>query len=114
MSTPTWQEIAAKKKQEQIDKLPKEWLIKTPPESQLNVLSVPKDCGLLSSEELEITETPVEDILPKLASAEWSSVQVTTAFYKRAIIAHQVVGTRRVSDLGDLIPAFLSPFRSTV
>jgi amidase len=92
MDKPSWQEIATKKKQEQLDKLPKEWLVKLPSESQLNVLSVPRECGLLSPHELEITESSVEQILSKLASAEWSSVQTTTAFYKRAIIAHQVVG----------------------
>jgi len=43
-------------------------------------------------EELEITEIDdVSALLDKLAKGEWSSVEVTTAFYKRAIIAHQLV-----------------------
>ena len=92
MSKPSWREIAAKKKQEQIDSLPKEWLIDLPPATQLNVLAVPRECGLLSEEELKITECPIDVLLSKLASAEWSSVKVTSAFYKRAIIAHQLVG----------------------
>ncbi|KAJ6559051.1 hypothetical protein DFH09DRAFT_517365 [Mycena vulgaris] len=40
---------------------------------------------------MEITETvDVQKILDKLRLAEWSSVLVTTAFYKRAIIAQQL------------------------
>lgn len=55
-------------------------------------MDVPISCGLLSPREVEITETTdVGILLEKLASAEWSSVEVTTAFYKRAIIAHQLV-----------------------
>lgn len=72
--------------------IPKDWIIKTPPESQLDVTSVPAKCGLLSSRELEITDTTdVEVLLIKLANGEWSSVEVTIAFYKRAIVAHQLV-----------------------
>jgi amidase len=91
MSKQSWQEIAANKKQEQTNKLPKEWLIAVPPDSRLNVLSVPRECGLLSAGEIEITESSVDDLLRKLARKEWTSVQVTSAFYKRAIISHQVV-----------------------
>lgn len=90
MSLP-WKYIAAKKKQEQNDSIPKEWLISTDTE-RLDVRSIPKECGLLSTKELEITETvDVGVLLTKLAKAEWSSVEVTTAFYKRATVAHQLV-----------------------
>jgi len=55
-------------------------------------MDVPRECGLLTPREMEITETvDVELMLRKLSSAEWSSVEVTTAFYKRAIIAQQLV-----------------------
>jgi amidase len=87
----SWQEIAEKKKQEQTNLIPKQWLISVDPE-RLDVLSVPQECGLLSKRELEITElNDLVVLLEKLASGEWSSVEVTTAFYKRAIIAHQLV-----------------------
>ncbi|OBZ78579.1 Acetamidase [Grifola frondosa] len=53
--------------------------------------TVPITCGLLTTRELEITDTiDVEILLHKLRTAEWSSVDVTTAFYKRAIIAQQL------------------------
>jgi amidase len=32
----------------------------------------------------------VEVLLKKLSSAEWSAVEVTTAYYKRAIVAQQL------------------------
>lgn len=91
MST-KWQELAADKKKKQQAAIPKDWLIKVPPVEQLDVTSVPTECGLLTSFELDVTETQdVALLLKKLASGEWSSVDVTTAYYKRAIIAHQVV-----------------------
>lgn len=89
---PTWQELAANKKQEQEQSIPKEWRIQLPPESQLNVLDVPTTCGLLTPKELEITGyKDVTVLLDKLATGQLSAVEVTTAFCKRAIIAHQVV-----------------------
>ncbi|KAH9991619.1 general amidase [Russula compacta] len=83
MST-TWQELAAEKKCRQIASIPKEWLITLPADDVL-------DCRLLSPRELEITAaSDIAVLLTKLATGEWSSVEVTTAFCKRAIIAHQV------------------------
>ncbi|KAL5535558.1 hypothetical protein ACEPAF_3652 [Sanghuangporus sanghuang] len=88
---PTWQELVADKQQRQKAAIPKQWLITLPPGSQLDVTNVPQTCGLLSSEELEITETKdVAILLDKLASGAWSSVDVTRAYYKRAIVAQQV------------------------
>jgi amidase len=87
----SWQDIAARKKQEQIDRIPKEWIITVDPNLS-DVRSVTQDCGLLSAREFEITEVgDVCKLLEKLADGQWSSVEVTTAFYKRAIIAHQLV-----------------------
>jgi amidase len=92
MATQTdWQERCRVRKQKQIDSIPKEWVIEAVPESQLNVMNIPKICGLLSTLELDITEATFEDLLNNLASGHWSCVQVTTAFYKRAIVAQQLV-----------------------
>ncbi|KAJ7175978.1 general amidase [Mycena filopes] len=86
-----WQERCAQRKRAQTQSIPPDWLIEALPKSQLNVMDVPRQCGLLSALELEITETvDVQILLDKLRAAEWSSVQVTTAFYKRAIIAQQL------------------------
>ncbi|KAJ7367028.1 general amidase [Mycena albidolilacea] len=86
-----WEERCAARKRVQMESIPREWIIEPPPKDQLNVMDVPRQCGLLDSLEMEITETvDVEIILEKLRRAEWSSVQVTTAFYKRAVIAQQL------------------------
>lgn len=88
----TWQELAEEKKRRQTASIPKEWLITQPADDVLDVTNVPTSCGLLSARELEITEvSEVAILLDKLATREWSSVEVTTAFGKRAILAHQLV-----------------------
>lgn len=90
--TSIWKDLVADKRRRQAEAIPKEWLIDPPPNSQLDVTQIPEQCGLLTSRELEITNTiDAAVLLHKLATAEWSAVEVTTAFYKRAIIAHQLV-----------------------
>ncbi|KAG5727460.1 Acetamidase [Termitomyces sp. T112] len=89
--TRNWQYLATSKKSLQHASIPKEWILTNLPLSrELNVLTFPETCGLLTPNEIEITNTHVDVLLKKLANAEWSSVAVTTAFGKRAIVAHQV------------------------
>ncbi|KAF5369049.1 hypothetical protein D9758_002948 [Tetrapyrgos nigripes] len=89
--TSDWQRRCAERKQAQLESIPAEWIIQCPPDNQLNVQDVPAKCSLLSAHELEITDTvDVDVILQKLRTAEWSSFEVTTAFYKRAIVAQQL------------------------
>lgn len=90
---PSWTDLAADKKRRQQEAIPREWLITPPPETMLNVTGLPDSCGLLTPRELEITNEDVKNLLKKLASCEWSAVEVTTAFYKRAIIAQQLVSS---------------------
>ena len=95
LSLPTsphmWSDLAADKKRRQQEAIPKKWLIAHPPETTLNVTGLPETYGLLTSKELAITNEDVDILLKKLAGGEWSAVEVTTAFYKRAIIAQQLV-----------------------
>ncbi|GAA6012111.1 hypothetical protein JCM11491_001754 [Sporobolomyces phaffii] len=53
-----------------------------------NVTAVPKE--LLDRDELEVTDSDVDTLLAKLASAEWSAEKVIRAFIHRAVIAHQL------------------------
>ena len=101
-SKPEWKILASRKKQALHDAIPHEWLISHLPISEHpNVIDVPRKCGLLTARELEITETAdVEVILRNLRTSVWTAVETTRAFYKRAVIAHQLV--RRVLALGDL------------
>lgn len=90
---PSWSDLAADKKRRQQETIPREWLITLPPETTLNVIGFPETCGLLTPQELAITNENVDVLLKNLASSEWSAVDVTTAFYKRAIIAQQLVNS---------------------
>ncbi|KAH9839323.1 general amidase [Rhodofomes roseus] len=89
---PKWKSLAAEKRQRLADAIPKEWVPSSIPGPQeLDVTAFPKQSRTLSGKEVKITEvTDVNALLKKLAMAEWSAVEVTTAFYKRAIIAHQL------------------------
>ncbi|OAX34389.1 general amidase [Rhizopogon vinicolor AM-OR11-026] len=86
-----WPSIAAEKRQRQLKSIPQDWLVSPPPDSTLDVTGFPETCGLLNPQDIEITNASTDVLLEKLASGEWTSVDVTTAFYKRAIIAHQLV-----------------------
>lgn len=59
-------------------------------------MDVPRDCGLLSEKELEITERTAVDLVKRLAKGELTAVEVTAAFCKRAAIAHQMVRFRQL------------------
>lgn len=97
MTPPDWKTRCIERKQKQKAEIPRDWFIELPPPEKRNVLDVPKSCGLLTDRELLITETvDIDYLLRKLASSEWSSVEVTTAFYKRAIVAQQLVRSRQL------------------
>ena len=103
-----WERQVSEKRKRQAQTIPQEWLIHTPPEDQTNVLDVPEMCGLRTPQELEITRTTdVATLLSNIASGLWSCVEVTTAFCKRAIIAHQVVSFAASYNGEDLKLTFL-------
>ena len=88
----TWQDRCKTRKRLQIASIPKDWLIELPTDDQRDVRDVPRTCGLLTPRELEITDTlDVDILLLNLRTGVWSAVEVTTAFYKRAVAAHQLV-----------------------
>jgi amidase len=63
-------------------------LIDNPPK---DVTGIPSSCGILSNEELEITENyDATALAAAIASRKFTAVAVVTAFSKRAIIAHQL------------------------
>jgi amidase len=63
-------------------------LIANPPN---NVSGIPSTCGILSAEEIQITETyDAVGLAEAIASRKYTAVAVTTAFLKRSIIAHQL------------------------
>ena len=79
-------------------KIPKEWLLSSKylenvnADSDLNVLDVPRTCGILNEKEIDITENyDATALLEKMASKQFSSYDVVLAFCKRAAIAQQLV-----------------------
>ncbi|KAI7295452.1 general amidase-like protein, partial [Hortaea werneckii] len=90
----TWRDIAARKQRERANRIPAQWKFPSsqiPAESRTNVLSVPRECGLLSDQELNITEDyDASALVVALTSGKLKAVDVTTAFCKRAAIAHQL------------------------
>lgn len=100
-----WEKIVADKKRRSQNDIPDAWKL---PEAVLSELSlpleshpnrildmdIPRKSGILSTRELEITENySVAELLDRLASGTLTSLEVTTAFCKRAAIAQQLVST---------------------
>lgn len=85
-----WKTLAAEKKSQLEASIPPEWRIKTLPTGD-SVMSFPGRSGILTLEELNITESPATELVQDLASGKLSSVAVTTAFCKRAALAQQLV-----------------------
>ncbi|KAJ9294859.1 hypothetical protein DTO271G3_6421 [Paecilomyces variotii] len=84
--------IAAAKRAQQQDKIPRGWRIPTERfQGATNVMDIPLTCGLLDETEYRITsDYDATALLEKLRARVWSVEQVTVAFCKRAAIAHQL------------------------
>jgi amidase len=68
-------------------RLPKDLLESLP----TDVTGIPASCGLLSKDELAITDLDATEIRDRIASGKLTAVDVITAFGKRAAIAQQLV-----------------------
>jgi amidase len=93
-----WQALAASKRESLASKIPSEWRLpssqtsKFTETSTLNVLNVPRESGLLTEKELELTENyDATALIVLMSTGKVKSVDVVTAFCKRAAIAQQVV-----------------------
>lgn len=87
----TWETKAAEKRAHQATLIPASLKLKVLPGADvLNVVNFPLD--VLSARDLEITEpADVGLLLAKMASGEWTAVEVATAYCNRALAAHQIV-----------------------
>lgn len=88
----SWEERAADKRSRIAESIPQEWRIKTLPTDD-NVMDYPKKSGIMTDEELSITESSATELVARLAAGQLTSAAVTTAFCKRAAVAHQLVFT---------------------
>jgi amidase len=68
-------------------RLPQDLIINPP----TDVSGIPSTCGILSTEDIAITETyDAVGLAEGIAARRYSALAVTTAFLKRSIIAHQL------------------------
>ncbi|KAF8246482.1 amidase signature enzyme [Wilcoxina mikolae CBS 423.85] len=87
-----WEEIGRQKRQERDSKIPDQWRLQNIDKSRTDVISVPRECGLLTDRELDITENyDAKGIVDAIARQRWTAEEVTIAFCKRAAIAQQLV-----------------------
>lgn len=101
MSTePAYKAIARKKLEQLESRIPKAWRLEgqwiptgmlsaeesvmvTDKYDSVNVMDVPRKCGLLNAEELEITEKwDIKGLLQQVATGELSAMEVSEAFCK--------------------------------
>jgi amidase len=104
MTAESWETKAAAKQKACFDKIPKEWRLpasvteglQTPfkqHQHRLIDMNVPRKSGIMSDEELRITEDyTVEELLKNLREGSLTACSALLAFAKRAAIAQQLVG----------------------
>lgn len=98
----TWQEVAADRQKYRDTTLATiQPAIPDIPSPSLNTISIAKD--VLTTEEIKITESKVEELAPQLARGELSAVTVVKAFLRRAALAQKLV-----LDLKPLSPVSIS------
>lgn len=93
-SKSNWELEAQKSRDVLQGSIQQQWILpkdKLPPTNRHNVLAVPRESGVLSPKELEISESDATSLVQKMEAGEWSAMEVTTAFSKRATIGHQLV-----------------------
>jgi amidase len=92
MKEEPWRDIAARKRAEQYARIPEAWrLPQSTDHEKSNILQVPRQSGILTDVELQITEKyDATDLIDELAKGNLTSEAVTTAFCKRAAIAQQL------------------------
>jgi hypothetical protein len=91
MARKPWQEVAkiAQEVRDNSIALVQPPVPDVPADLPLNVTGIPKQ--LLTPAEMEITQTPAETLVEKLASGNLTCVEVTNAFLRRAGLAQKLV-----------------------
>ncbi|KAF3913253.1 Acetamidase [Arthrobotrys entomopaga] len=92
-SQPAYLDIAKRKQAEQQSRIPKEWKLKSLLDDNItDVRYIAKECGILSTREIEITEIyDAVELAEKIRKRIYSCHEVTLAFCKRAAIAQQLL-----------------------
>lgn len=88
---PAWQHVAATRRSLIESKIPPEWRVPEELLQSKNLVDLPRKCGIMTEQELSITELSAVEIVSAIQTNKISAVDTTTAFCKRAAIAHQAV-----------------------
>ncbi len=86
----TWQEVATDR-QKHRDATIEAIEPKLPEIKEIPLNTIPLAKQILTPEEIKITETLVEDLIPQLAHGQISSLTVVKAFLRRAALAQKAV-----------------------
>lgn len=81
---PRWQQISWQKKDEQYARIPNDWRLPSKPSPDVtNYMQIPRECGILSQEELSITQDYDATALAEaIRSRKLRCIDVTRAFCK--------------------------------
>ncbi|KXJ90469.1 acetamidase [Microdochium bolleyi] len=88
-SSQTWQDRARDKRERLAAAIPEDWRIKALPTSD-SVIDYARSSGLLSADELKMTEATAASLVADMAAGRLKSVDVVLAFCKRAALAQQL------------------------
>lgn len=96
--TTNWPALVEEKRRDRDSRIPEEWRLpeeitkSISPSSDLNAFHLLQILQLLAPREVDLTENyTVESLLDMMATGRVSSLEITTAFCKRAAIAQQLV-----------------------
>jgi hypothetical protein len=81
---PKWQLVSWQKKDEQYARIPPAWRLQSLPSAKVtNYMDIPRQCGILTKEELEITENyDATALADAIRSRKLKCIDVTRAFCK--------------------------------
>ncbi|KAL4876348.1 amidase signature domain-containing protein [Aspergillus karnatakaensis] len=86
-----WQTAANEIREALENSIPDKWKIPSNQIGLRDVTKVPESCGILSEEDIAITNLDASTLVHKLTGGELTATQVTEAFCARAAIGHQLV-----------------------
>jgi len=92
---PVWQQAVNERRQQINSAIPAAWILPRDVMTPRNSTRLPYTAGIMTERELKITECRAVELLELIKSKIYSAVDVTTAFCKRAAIAHQAVSICR-------------------
>lgn len=88
----SWETLAADKRARQAALIPEHLKLKSLPGPDVLDVTTYSFKNVLSPRDIEITESAdVGLLLAKIASGEWTSLEVAQAYCNRALVAHQLV-----------------------